>query len=99
MARRRSPDRSDRRRATALPCPCYGTRCIAQELLCWVRLLCLDSQLALAEPKKLRHRPLHVAGRLARHGRSTRLRLQSDWPWTQALVAAFAKLRSIPALR
>jgi hypothetical protein len=71
---------------------------IAQELLCWMRLLCLDGQLALAEPKKLRHRLLHVAGRLARHGRRTRLRLQSDWPWTDALVAAFTKLRSTPAL-
>jgi hypothetical protein len=70
---------------------------IAQELLCWMRLLCLDGHLALAEPKKLRHRLLHVAGRLAHHGRRTRLRLQSEWPWTQALVAAFTKLRSIPA--
>jgi hypothetical protein len=71
---------------------------IAQELLCWMRLLCLDGHLALAEPKKLRHRLLHVAGRLARHGRRTRLRLQCDWPWATALVAAFTKLRSIPAL-
>jgi hypothetical protein len=71
---------------------------IAQELLCWMRLLCLDGPLALAEPKKLRHRLLHAAGRLARHGRRTRLRLQSDWPWTDTLVAAFSKLRSLPAL-
>jgi Transposase DDE domain group 1 len=72
---------------------------IAQELLCWMRLLCLDAQLALAEPKKLRHRLLHTAARVARHGRRTRLRLQSDWPWAKALVTAFTKLRSIPALR
>ena len=71
---------------------------IAQELLCWMRLLCLDGQLALAEPKKLRHRLLHVAGRISRSGRRTRLRLQSDWPWAKALVTAFTKLRSIPAL-
>ena len=71
---------------------------IAHELLCWMRLLCLDGNLALAEPKKLRHRLLHVAGRLVRHGRRTRLRLQSNWPWANALVAAFTKLRSIPAL-
>ena len=51
---------------------------IAQELLCWMRLLCLDGALALAEPKKLRHRLLHTAGRVARHGRRTRLRLQTD---------------------
>lgn len=72
---------------------------IAQDLLCWMRLLCLDGQLALAEPKRLRHRLLHTAGRLVRHSRRTRLRLQSDWPWTAALLAAFTKLRSIPALR
>ena len=71
---------------------------IAQELLCWMRLLCLDGHLALAEPKKLRHRLLHTAGRVARHGRRTRLRLQSDWPWAEALLAAFTKLRSILAL-
>ena len=71
---------------------------IAQELLCWMRLLCLDGQLALAEPKKLRHRLLHVAGRISRSGRRTRLRLQSDWPWAKALVTAFTKLRSIPAI-
>ena len=71
---------------------------IAQELLCWMRLLCLDGQLALAEPKKLRHRLLHTAGRLARHGRRTRLRLQSDWPWAKTLAAAFTTLRSLPAL-
>jgi Transposase DDE domain group 1 len=71
---------------------------IAQELLCWMRLLCLDGHLALAEPKKLRHRLLHVAGRIARHGRRTRLRLQSDWPWAPTLAAAFTTLRSIPAL-
>jgi Transposase DDE domain group 1 len=71
---------------------------IAQELLCWMRLLCLDGTLALAEPKKLRHRLLHTAGRVARHGRRTRLRLQSDWPWADTLVAAFERMRSIPAL-
>jgi hypothetical protein len=35
---------------------------IAQDLLCWLRLLCLDGTLALAEPKRIRHRLLHVAG-------------------------------------
>lgn len=71
---------------------------IAQELLCWTRLVCLDGRLAHAEPKRLRHRLLHVAGRLVRSGRRTRLRLQADWPWADALVAAWARLRAIPAL-
>lgn len=71
---------------------------IAQDLLCWTKLTCLDGELAKAEPKRLRHRLLHTAGRIVRHGRRTRLRLQNDWPWADALVAAFARLRAIPAL-
>jgi len=72
---------------------------IAQDLLCWMRLLCLTGKLATAEPKRLRHRLLHVAGRIVRHGRRTRLRLQADWPWADALAAAFTRLRAIPQLR
>jgi hypothetical protein len=71
---------------------------IAQDLLCWMRLVCLDGALAHAEPKRLRHRLLHVAGRVIDHGRRTRLRLQADWPWASILVAAFTRLRAIPAL-
>jgi hypothetical protein len=71
---------------------------IAQELLCWTRHLCLDGELAAAEPKRIRHRLLHLAARLVRSGRRIRLRLQSDWPRADALVAAWAKLRSTPAL-
>jgi hypothetical protein len=71
---------------------------IAQDLLTWMKLLCLTGELATAEPKRLRHRLLHVAGRIVRHGRRTRLRLQTDWPWAKALTAAFARLRAIPAL-
>lgn len=69
---------------------------IAQELLCWTRALCLDDALARAEPKRLRHRLLHVAGRIVRSARRTRLRLQRDWPWAKALARAFARLRSLP---
>jgi hypothetical protein len=74
------------------------TSLIAQDLLTWTKLICLDGELASAEPKRLRHRVLHTAGRLVRHGRRTRLRLQADWPWAHALVAAFERLRAIPAL-
>jgi hypothetical protein len=68
---------------------------IAQDLLCWMKLLCLTGKLARTEPKRLRHRLLHVAARLVRHGRRTRLRLQRDWPWAHALVDAFTRLRAI----
>ena len=47
---------------------------IAEDHLCWIRLLCLTGKLARAEPKSLRYRLLHAAGRLVRHGRRSRLR-------------------------
>jgi len=39
---------------------------IAADLLCWLRLLCLDGPLAKAEPKTLRYRLLHTAARIVR---------------------------------
>ncbi len=39
---------------------------IAGDLLCWLRLLCLDAPLAKAEPRTLRYRLLHTAVRLTR---------------------------------
>jgi hypothetical protein len=71
---------------------------IAQDLLTWMKLTCLDGELQQAEPKRLRHRLLHTAGRVIRHGRRTRLRLQADWPWATQLVDAFHTLRATPAL-
>ena len=69
---------------------------IAQDLFTWAQALCLDGELCLAEPKRLRHRLLHTAGRLVRSGRRTKLRLQRDWPWAEALLAAFRRLRALP---
>jgi hypothetical protein len=74
------------------------TSLIAQDLLCWTKLICLDDELAKAEPKRLRQRLLHVAAKLVRHGRRTQLKLDRDWPWSQTLAAAFARLRANPAL-
>ena len=70
---------------------------LAQALLRWAALLCLDGELALAEPKRVRQRLLHVAGRLVRSGRRVRLRLPRSWPWAEALVTAFERLRALPA--
>lgn len=69
----------------------------AQALLRWAALLCLDGDLALAEPKRVRQRLLHVAGRLVRSGPRVALRLPRGWPWGEALAAAFARLRALPA--
>jgi hypothetical protein len=70
---------------------------LAQALLRWAALLCLDGELALAEPKRARQRLLHVAGRIVRSGRRVALRLARSWPWAEALIGAFARLRALPA--
>jgi Transposase DDE domain group 1 len=71
---------------------------IAQDLLAWTRLICLDGELAKTEPKRLRQRLLHIAAQLVSHGRRTQLKLDRDWPWSQTLTAALTHLRSNPAL-
>jgi hypothetical protein len=47
---------------------------------------------------RLRHCPLHIAGKLIRHGRRTQLKLDRDWPWSDALTTAFGRLRTTPQL-
>ena len=68
---------------------------IAQDLLTWSQRLCLDGDLANAEPKRLRYCVLHVAGRRARTGRRSFLRLDATWPWVKALARAFERLRAL----
>ena len=70
---------------------------MAQDLLAWLRRLVLDGELALAKPKRLRHRLLHVAGRLTRSARQRTLHLPRAWPWAAELIAAFTRLRALPA--
>jgi Transposase DDE domain group 1 len=70
---------------------------LAHDLLVWTQALVLDGELAKAEPKRIRYRLLHVAGRLAFSSRSAKLHLQHDWPWVADLVRAFAKLKALPA--
>jgi hypothetical protein len=66
------------------------------DLTCWMRLLLLDGDLALAEPKKLRYRLLHVAARITRSARRTRLRITGHWPWAKQLATAFERLAALP---
>jgi hypothetical protein len=70
---------------------------IAQTLVCWAQALLLDGDCKLAEPKTLRYRLWHVAGRIVRHARRLIVRLDRAWPWAADLVAAFARLRALPA--
>ena len=70
---------------------------IAQDLIAWTQSLCLEGDLAICEPKALRYRLLHTAGRLSFHARRAVLRLPANWPWESALAAAYARLRELPA--
>ncbi len=68
------------------------------DLLAWAkRLLLSGTDLAACEPKRLRYRLLHVAGRIVRHARRVRLRLPRSWPWARALASAFARLQALPS--
>jgi hypothetical protein len=70
---------------------------LAHDLIVWTQTLLLSGELAKAEPKRLRYGLLHVAGRLAFHGRKAKLHLQRTWPWTEDLAAAFTRLEALPA--
>ena len=68
----------------------------AQDLLSWTQRLLLEGELARCEPKRLRYRLLHVAGRLTRHARRLQLHLPRGWAWAEELLAAFQRLHALP---
>jgi hypothetical protein len=70
---------------------------IATDLLCWFRLLCLDTSLADAEPKTLRYRLLHTAARIVRGQRKRKIKTPETWPWADELAAAFHAAFALPA--
>jgi hypothetical protein len=70
---------------------------LAHDLIAWTQRLLLTDELATAEPKRLRYRLLHIAGRLAFHARTATLRLPATWPWAQHLADAFTRLAALPA--
>jgi len=69
---------------------------IAQDLLAWLSVLALDSDLAVATPATVRYRLLHVAGRITTSSRRAVLHLDAAWPWAAALAAAFRRIRALP---
>jgi Transposase DDE domain group 1 len=68
----------------------------AAALLSWLRLIALDGDLARAEPKTLRYRILHAAGKLVRGGRRRRLKIPATWPWANAIATAWALITALP---
>lgn len=68
----------------------------AIDLIAWAQVLLLDGDLAKCEPKRLRYRLLHVAARITRSARQTRLRIAEGWPWKDDLATAFSRLAALP---
>jgi DDE family transposase len=69
---------------------------IACDLLCWLRLLCLDGPLARAEPKTLRYRLLHTAARIVRGQHKRKIRIPATWPWAQQLATCLLTALALP---
>jgi hypothetical protein len=69
---------------------------IACDLLCWLRLLCLDGPFTQAEPKILRYRLLHTAARIVRGGRKRKTRIAETWPWAEQLQASLLAALALP---
>jgi hypothetical protein len=72
---------------------------MGQDLIAWTqRLLLTQGPARHWEPKRLRYRILHVAARITRHARRTRLHLPSGWPWRHELISAWQRLSALPAM-
>jgi Transposase DDE domain group 1 len=68
--------------------------CLAADLLVWTQTLAFTDQPARRwEPKRLRLRLLHVAGRIICSGRRYRLRLPRGWPWNHLIENGWATLQ------
>jgi hypothetical protein len=67
----------------------------AAELLAWTQTLLFSGELAVAEPRTLRYRILHIAARLIRRARRVWLRLPEHWPWTADLLDTYRRLATI----
>jgi Transposase DDE domain group 1 len=68
---------------------------IACNLTAWSQGLCLDGEMAKAEPKRLRWALWHTAGRITTSGRRRTLHLDAAWPWANTLARAFGRLERL----
>jgi Transposase DDE domain group 1 len=73
---------------------------IAADLVAWTRLLGHhdDNDLRDADPDTLRYRIWHLPAKLARHARQRTLAISADWPWSDAFLTCWHRLRALPAL-
>ena len=85
-----------RRRQFNINCVWLELALSTADLIAWTQAILLDGELAQGEPNTLRYRLLHVAARLNRGQRRTRMRLPANWPWRHQLLAAFHTLARLP---
>ena len=70
----------------------------AQDIIAWTQLLCLDGELAGAQPKRLRYCLFHTAGVISRNSRQNTVNLSDSWRWTDQLIDAFDRAHKIRTL-
>jgi Transposase DDE domain group 1 len=68
----------------------------ATDLVSWTKLIGFTDQPALArcEIETFRYRILHVAARITRNARQTRLRIDTTWRWATAISQGWQHLRA-----
>ena len=85
--------------------PCRGfaentawleTLLTANDLVCWTKLLGFRDTPALAhaEIATFRNHVLHIAARLTRSARQTRLRIDQTWRWATEITHAWQTIRA-----
>lgn len=102
----RVEDRMREAKATGLrnlPCHAFAANAAwleivmtATDLVAWAKLIGFAGQprLARAEITTFRYYVLHVAARLTRSARQTRLRIDATWRWATAIATAWHRLRA-----
>jgi hypothetical protein len=68
----------------------------AVDLVCWTKQICFADAIELArcEIHAFRYRVLHVAARITRSARQTRLRIDKTWRWAVQIAEGFHRLRT-----
>ena len=69
---------------------------MATDLIAWTKLIAFggDPVLARCEIAAFRYRVLHVAARITRSARQTRLRIDKTWRWAAAIAAGWHRIRT-----
>ncbi|MFH5824502.1 IS1380 family transposase [Georgenia sp. AZ-5] len=69
---------------------------MATDLIAWTKLIAFpgDPALARCEIAAFRYRVLHVAARITKAARQTRLRIDATWRWATAIATGWSRIRT-----